>query len=70
MSGAWASLVGLVLKLLAALGIYRAGRKSEQAKQDRDTLDIIKEHKADEDRIGALSDDDLDELLRDKRKRH
>jgi hypothetical protein len=69
MSGAWAALVGLVLKLAAALGIYRAGKKSEQAKQNSQTLDIIKEHKADEDRIRNLPDGALDEFLRDHRKR-
>lgn len=70
MSGAWASLVGLVLKLLAALGIYRAGGKAEQARQDRDTLkklDRINDARSDN---AARTDAELRERLLDAERRN
>lgn len=37
----WGDFAALFLKLLAFLGIYRAGKKSAEAAQDRDTLNKV-----------------------------
>ena len=71
MSGAWAKVTELILKILAALGIYRAVKKSAEAAQDRNTLrkiEEINEARADN---RTLTDEQLrDKLLGDlKRKR-
>lgn len=65
-SGAWASLVGLVLKLLAALGIYRAGGKAEKGKQDADTLNRIETFNEAARENDALDADALRQRLRDR----
>lgn len=71
MSSAWAKVTELVLKLLAALGIYRAGGKAVEARQDRNTLKKIEEINEARADNRALTDEQLRaKLLGDiKRKR-
>jgi hypothetical protein len=67
---AWAKVAELLLKLLAFLGLYRAGRKSEEARQDRETIRKVEEINEARSDNAARTDDELrDKLLRDVRQR-
>lgn len=60
----------IVAAILAVLGTLslgkRQGKKEAEADADRDTIKNVEKAKHEEDKVGALSDDDVDARLRDK----
>jgi hypothetical protein len=53
----WGDFAALFLKLLAFLGIYKAGKNSAVAKQNKDSLERIDEDKKRDNEIEALTPD-------------
>lgn len=60
-------IVAGVLAVLGALSVgKRRGKKEAEAEADRDILENVEKAKHEEDKVGALSDDDVNARLRDK----
>lgn len=58
----WGAAVLAVLGLI--LSIYRAGSKAQAAKQDKANLKAMEKAHEIENKVNALSDDDIDKRLR------